>query len=64
MVMMMGATLGVGREGLLTRPCKNGQQASIHIDIDAGVVKVVFRKESHFKSFRDITMTGEFPILF
>jgi hypothetical protein len=39
-----GETLAMVQEGLLTRPqLKDGQQASIHIGIEAGVDKVGFQ---------------------
>jgi len=42
------------REGLLARLTDDGQQASIHIDIDADAGKVGFQqKQMHFQSFRE-----------
>jgi hypothetical protein len=45
-------TLVMVREGLLARLSQDGQQASIHIVIDAGVGKVGFqKKQMHFSIF-------------
>jgi hypothetical protein len=38
-------TLVMVREGLLARPGQDGQQASIHIGIEAGVGKVGFQQK-------------------